>query len=85
MDWSAVSKLSRAKARQDVASDGCQHLIGACNHSGWQVLQQFEDGCSIAQAATGQFPHNERVHHDSGSLQQVDEPGISPAQVIDPD
>lgn len=77
--------VADALAMQDMAVDELQNLIGASERSGRQVLQQLENGSSIAQAATGNLPHDERVHQGRGPLQQVHEPGVTPTQVVNPD
>jgi hypothetical protein len=72
-------------AVQAVALDEHQHLIGAGYHGGWQILQQFQDRLALSQVAAGEFSDDKRMHHDNRPLEQIDEPRVAAAEVIDPD
>ncbi len=77
--------VSNALAMKRVALDEVQDLIAIGHHGGWQVLKQFENRSAVAQASTSDFAHDERMHRDGRKLQQLDQPLVAAAKVIDPD
>ena len=72
-----------AFAMKCMAVDEAQSFVVVSNDGCGEVLQQFQDGRPVGQAATGNLSHNEWMHNDRTALNQRGKLRITTAQVID--
>jgi hypothetical protein len=78
-------EVSDASADEFAALDQTQDLsIGGAGRR-WEIGQQIEDGAPIPEMATGKLTEHHGVDEHFTCLEGGGQPGISPAQVIDPD
>ena len=76
--------IADAFSMQAVALNEARNLVVLCHHSRRQRLKQFQRRRTARQRATGNFTHDERVHHHTAAFEQRGQLRIMAAQVIDP-
>ncbi len=76
--------ISDTFAMKLVTGNEAKHLVTVGNRGPGQAAQQFQDRCSIAQAAARDLTENERMHDYAAAIARVGERGVTTVQMVDP-
>ena len=77
--------VSDPLAVEAVALDEPERFLMVRHHDAWKILQQFKDQRALGQAPACDLADDEWVRDDEALSEQVGEPRVAPAQVLDPD